>query len=401
MPSNRCRQGDIPGEDSTAAFGSDLLNRPITFFDDRGGGTPTDALEPIASEMERRGYEVRFSSDITEPAGIGFYAEHIEATPEVNADLSLITFHGIDDVYDTDFWIHEPWGMFDIGLLPGTVAAENWQRMSWLDVVPQLGVFEVGWPKSDRVFSDEFRYRVRRRKQEFGIETGTTVIYAPTVENDDKMHRFVEAAKDVFDNLLVKHAPYDDVDYGELNAGDETVHVIEKDADIMEALGMADVLVSDQSSVLVEALLTETIPVSVSDWPIRRGRNPEFPGKSVPEFVTTTTDDSLTDSLAATVNELGERQRQLETQQQRNFSNMGQSAATTVNLLEGVVEGDRQPQSPVPCDRSKWQGTRPHRIYYRNRQRLVNSDPIKQHKIILKRLGIDKPLLWMDDKFSF
>jgi len=251
----------------------------ITIFTKYGGGQDRAAIEGIAQEASNRGYDVTFTRDFSTPADIGIYARY---RPEMNSKLSVIMFHGIDDAYNQTYWPGPDWGQFDIGLLPGKRAVENWKKQSHHpEAKPRLGAFEVGWPKADRVKSTEFEQSVDSVASELGLHSEHVILYAPTSEDHDKIHQFVDHCGEVADKLLIKHAPYEQLAYTdeydsleELYAeydSDEDIHIFDPTDDIMVCLALADIVVSDQSSVLNEAILTDTIPISVSDWPIRNG----------------------------------------------------------------------------------------------------------------------------------
>lgn len=328
---------------------TDKLN--ITLFSP--GGLHDEAVQPIATEAKARGHNVRFSRDATASAEVGIYTQHTHKIPAVNADLSVISFHGIDQGYTS--LVSENWSRFDVGLLPSEVAADNWREDSVRPTVrPNIGAFTVGWPKSDFVFSDEFDEEVQRLTEKYGIRDGRTTIYAPTVENDGKIHQYVDAARDIADSILVKHAPYEskdrlDVLYEEYE-DDDQVHIFDPSEPIFPSLATADVLISDESSVLQEAILTETVPVSVIDWPMRN-RERTYPGVQLPEFAHQTEHAHIEMALQNVFDEYEKHCSKLIDHRERHYANIGESAAIAVDLLEALVSGDELPIKPItPAD---------------------------------------------------
>ncbi len=331
------------------------------------GGLHDEAVEPIATEAESRGHDVDFCRDVTADAEIGIYNQHTHKIPAINADLSLISFHGIDQGYLD--WQSETWSRFDVGLLPSEVAAENWRGASWKpNTRPSIGAFTVGWPKSDVVATEAFDENVAQIVSKYGINDGTTTIYAPTVENDDKIHEYVDAAKGVAETILVKHAPYESTDYledlYEPYRDDDQVCIFDPSEPIFPCLGVADVLVSDESSVLQEAALTQTIPVSVTDWPMRN-RTRTYPGKQLPEFAHRTSRDHLSSTLEELFDDYASHRESLVEYRDRHYANFGQSASVVVDLIEAIVDDDPLPLEPIAPVNRRFGSV--HRAYFKTR----------------------------------
>lgn len=386
----------------------DNVTREITFFSP--GGLHDEAVEPISDEAKRRGHDVRFSRDVTDSAEIGVYTQHTHKISAINADLSFVSFHGIDQGYTE--WTSENWNRFDVGLLPSKVAAENWQSKSWQPRIrPKIGVFPVGWPKSDVVFTAQFQDRVDQLVQEYDIDDGRTTIYAPTVENDGKLHDYVAASRDVADTILVKHAPYESAEYladvYDQYEDDDQVYLLDPSEPIFPCLAAADVLVSDESSVLQEAALTDTIPVSVTDWPMRDRERP-YPGVQLPEFALKTERDQLSGTLTSVFENYEQQLSSLEEHRDRHYANVGESASVTVDLIEAIATGSTPPVEPVePVSgnletlRSAYFDMRSNvaKPYHRTRAAFVNrlSD---EHIETLERLGLHKVLHLVDKAFG-
>lgn len=374
---------------------SDDIDREITFFDTGAtGGVVRDAFGPIAREAERRGYGVNFSADATADAAIGFYGEHHWDIPEVNADLSVVTFHGIDDSFDAEYYVNEHWGRYDVGLLPGQDAVANWQSVSlYPSARPRLGVFDVGWPKSDRIQSPSFQEEIGRLKRELGIDGGSTVLYAPTLESDDKVEEFLAAARTTFDNVMIKYGSYEDPDYDDLlgdRQADDDITIIDNDSDIIEPLAMADVLVSDQSSVLTEALLTETVPISVTDWPIRWGGTVSYPGDKLPPFVVRTDREGLSNTLLNVRDQYGIYATELARHKGGYFSNFGSASPAVLDLIDGIVRNGEPPSESVHPTR-----TSPKVSFTLLTHDISNRLP-EQTKERLKKLRIDELVSYLN-----
>jgi hypothetical protein len=256
------------------------MSRTITFF-------VTEPIEEltvasVAEEAVRRGHTVRFESRLEAEADVGLYVPHATAIPRVNARFSMVMLHdlGQQQVSWPHFWQVEPWDRFDVGLLPGPA----WRAMYEATCVqpgfqgPRLGVYSVGWPKFDRVVAREaaLREEVRALTERLHLPAGRNILYAPSYENDGKQDDVVAACRDLEANLLIKHASWPDRYPKRIKAIEDAerkhrgqhprVFILDHDLDIMTALAMADVLVTDESNVMFEALLFGVPAISVQDW---------------------------------------------------------------------------------------------------------------------------------------
>lgn len=233
-----------------------------------------DAIQPVADNLSKDGYDVEFEDEVPPDAELAVYNGHLRQMGAINGKTTIVTFHGIDDVYDPNYFVKERWNKFDIGVLPSYISSQVWKSRSWNPRSrPSEGVYIGGWPKADDVFGDNFKQKVQNFRSKIGLLGESTVLYAPTIENDGKINDVISKADGLCDNLLIKHAPYDTVDYTELPNTTESgtnIKILDNHQDIMAVLASADVLISDQSSVQIESILVNTIPLCVADWPISR-----------------------------------------------------------------------------------------------------------------------------------
>lgn len=341
------------------------MNRSLTVF-------YTDemerlAVQPVADHARERGIDVKQSTDLSEPCEVGLYCDHVSPDQEwPNADFSAIMFHGMDQGW-YKLWVDEPWDLFDIGLVPGQSMAERWHSYSYMPRArPTHGVYEVGWPKSDGVFTDAFKQTVAEFADQFDFRHDRTLLYAPTSEINGKLTSFVKAAENLDANLLVKHAPYDSPDQIQNNQemydlhGDHPdVHVVDPEVDIIKPLALADVLVSDSSSVQFEALLLDIPVVAVMDWQIQKKNDsqPKYPRKPNKfEFVHRTTQSGLDETLQVIMSNLEEERDRVRESREYHFSHRGNSSKMTLDILEALVQGEDPPINPVeplPVDRKR------------------------------------------------
>lgn len=371
------------------------IERRITFFVNQP--KHEEAVAPIAEAARNRGYEVTYTGDLAADAEIGVYLDHVHKINSVNATLSVVMLHSIDDAYKPDHWLDEPWYRFDVGLLHGNPAVENWISQSWHPKTrPKLGAFCVGWPKFDPVFSPGSGPDADALKSQLGIDDGLTAIYAPYGEDDDKLASFVAEARGTVPNLLIRHAPRDEVDYTrpfyEEILADDRVYVLDDTWEFIECLRISDVLVSDGSSVIQEAVLTDTVPISVTEW-----RKPAV-DEVLPEYCFETSRNELAALLENICDDLSAYRRTLQEHRDNHFANLGSSSETVVDLLDAFVDGREPPIDPIPHETTAIRRVYSRLIgmpYQRFRDRVVFSMS-NDTKARLRRWQLDRPLNYLD-----
>lgn len=367
---------------------SDTRSLPaMTFF--YTDNCERQALEPVAAEAAKRGIEVRFSNNSAERAEIGVYCEH---ACHPNADFSVIMLHDLAQRHDIwpAFWRYEPWNNFDIGVLPGKSWVDRWQTQAdFAAARPRFGVFDLGWPKADLVFRDKelFALEAEKLRASLGLKHEKSVLYAPSWENHGKQDDFVKAFVDLPVNVLLKQAPWSSSypvvlenirQMNELHRGcADNVHIIDVDVSIMYCMGLADVLVSDESSVLTEALLLDVPGVAVTDWLIPDCNPPRR--ASVPyDYVTKTTKAALRHTVEAILAEPETVRQRTRHHRDHQFSHLGTSAVCVMDTIEAALEGRTLPYPPaiaqIELDRAE---------YSRAEQLLNDSRTVEAMKILV------------------
>ncbi len=346
---------------STATQKSNL-NPSITFF--YTDNCERQAIAPIADEAEKRGFNVLWSMNSQQRAEIGVYCEH---ACKPNADFSIILLHDLAQRHDIwpQFWHYEPWQAFDMGILPGQAWVERWQTQAGFSYArPKLGVFELGWPKADLVFRNKahFKQEAETLRAQLGLKHAQSVLYAPSWENHGKQDDFVQALKHLPVNLLLKQAPWspsytqvwDNIHaMNALHQGcADNVYIIDPEISIMYCLGLADVMVSDESSVLTEALLLDVPGVAVTDWLIP-DQDPPRPASVPYDYVTKTTKVDLTTAVQAILDNKQQYQADVQTQRAHQFSCLGESAVAIMDNLEAALQGLALPHAPVSAQVDK------------------------------------------------
>lgn len=234
-------------------------------------------LKPLADEANARGYSITFSKDIRQPAEIGIYCQHL-CYPE-NSKFSVILLHDLAQGHNRwpNLWEGERWNHFDIGILPGESWSRRWSQCACQYYAnPGCGVYALGYPKSDLISSPELLQRVNELRKKFGLKHEISILYAPSWENDGKEDDFIRACSDLNVNLLIKQAHWPEryahitENINQMRAMHEgyydNLYYIEPEESILTALAMCDLVISEESSVMAEALMFNKPSIAVTDW---------------------------------------------------------------------------------------------------------------------------------------
>lgn len=331
--------------------------KEITFF--YSNPVESQTATPVAAEAEQRGYVTRLTDKPFEQAEIGVYCAH-DCFPR-HAKFSVVMLHdmGQGQLNWPNMWRLEPWNDFDVGILPGEVWEQRWQQSCGHRYSrPREGVYTLGWPKSDSIFAagdTQISAAAADLRASLGLRHEVSVLYAPAWENDGKQDEFVRALMDLPVNLLLKQYPWTDewpdmlANVAAANALHRdiapNVHILDPSVNIMHAIEIGDVMVSEESSCLIEALLKGRPAVSVSDWMVPDTQPPRLPAAPF-DFLIRTPKAGLRDVISDIVQDLPRYRAAAIAERERNFSNLGDSARRIMDLIDALVE-ERDP----PCSR--------------------------------------------------
>ncbi len=371
-----------------------VRRKDITFF--YSNPVERETTVPVAEVARSRGYAVHFSEDPFRAAEIGLYCQH-DCFPK-NSALSVVMLHdmGQGQLNWPNIWRAEPWDSFDAGILPGEVWAKRWQQSSGHPFArPRQGVFTLGWPKSDVMFSrgdDVLSERAELLRRQMDLQHPVSVLYAPAWEFDNKQDEFVQALIELPVNLLLKQFPWTDqwpdqvANVAAVNALHRAiapnVHIVDPDTSIMDVIELADIIVSEESSCLLEGLLSGIPAVSVSDWMIPDTQPPRLPAAPF-EFLTRTTKAGLRETVSGLLEDLPARKQEARQRRLENFANLGAAAEKIMDLVDALAMGQSLPFTPIEATQS------PHRASLADYGRRY----LRQGVFRLKfRLGIRQPL---------
>ena len=232
-------------------------------------------FDNFSKKINKKKFKVVFTKNYKISSDFGFYADDTNKINEINSKVSFITIGGMDQgkLFWPNLWLKENWDRFDYGILPGNKWAKMWRLSSWYDKAhTKKAMLLTGWAKTETIK----KYKKNKFK---------TILYAPCFETDNKGVDVIDAIKDTNIRLLIKHLPWDqkrdekkfkDVRqniekmqiYAKKKLGNRAV-IINSKENIMKFYSHANILITDESSVMYEALLFNLPTLSCEDWPMR------------------------------------------------------------------------------------------------------------------------------------
>ena len=326
-----------------------MVRKDITFI--YSDSVEKQVYEMIAKEAEARGYKTRITDDKFCKCEIGWYCQHINF-PQYSK-FSIIMLHDITQQYGywPDIWYREPWNKYDIGFLPNKIWAKNWYRVSDKYYTrPRKGIYLTGWPKADRV--SEYMDETKRNefKKSIGINPNIpTILYAPAWENDGKQDDFVQAMLKLNVNILIKQAPWSEkyaeqienirIMY-EKHKNNPRVIQMDPKTNILDAIMISDVLVSEESSTMLEAVMMGKPAVSVTNWLIPDRIPSRYPSDDY-EFTINTKKENLTECIEDILNDYESYQTKAKEYSSSHCSNIGNCIPMMLDILDARINGTK------------------------------------------------------------
>ena len=336
------------------------LKKEITFiYNDKA---EEQLMRPICKEAEKRGYKVTMTTDKYRKSEIGFYCQH-KNFPQFSK-FSVIMLHDIIQAYGRwpDIWYLEPWNKYNIGILPGNRWVENWNQCSQIFYTrPKNGMYKVGWPKADILAGIDGKSNKVEFYEKHGMDINKpTVLYAPAWENDGKQDDFVKAMLELDVNILIKQAPFNEKEFPhicenikemyELHKNVERVTILDVTENIFTAIALSDILVSEESSTMCEAVLMGVPAVSVSDWLIPDTTPSRYP-KDDYDFVTKTTVKELKQCISDLLSDYDKYKNDAVEYSSYNYSNIGTTSKIIMDIIDSYVEGKDVPVEEVKANK--------------------------------------------------
>ena len=315
--------------------------------------------EPIAKEAQRRGYTVKFSTNKCTKCEIGFYCQHVNF-PEYSK-FSVIMLHDIIQQYSNwpDLWFREPWNIYNIGILPGATWENNWNQCSkYYYANPKNGMYKVGWPKADVIGDIDIKAYRRENCKKYGIDLNKkSILYAPSWECDGKQNDFVQSMLKLDVNILIKQYAVDPELFPntykeiqrmyELHKNNPRVIILDSKINILNAIALSDILVSDESSTMCEAVMMGIPAVSVSNWLIPDVTPKRYPSVKY-DFVSKTTKENLTNHIYYILENYSVFKKEAEDYSRDNFPNIGKCASIIMDIVDDVLLGKTPSFNALP-----------------------------------------------------
>ena len=324
-----------------------MIKKDITFI--YLDAVQKQVYEMIAAEAEKRGYKTRITDDKFAKCEIGWYCEHINF-PQYSK-FSVIMLHDITQQYGNwpDIWLREPWNKYDIGFLPSKLWIENWDQCSqYYYANPRRGVYLAGWPKADRLSAYLDEEKKSDLKKIIGIDDSKpTVLYAPAWENDGKQDEFVQSMLPLDVNILVKQAPWPDTypqqlknieEMRELHKNNPRVIQLDPKTNILDAIMVSDILVSEESSTMCECVMMGKPAISVCNWLIPDVVPSRYPADDY-EYVVKTKKEELTECVKKVLGNYDKYSAEAQDYSDNHFSNLGKCIPIMLDILDAVING--------------------------------------------------------------
>lgn len=331
---NLCENTDFPSQ-------KNVLPREITFISNKNGGGFYN-VKPLMDEAKRRGFKVHITEDRYEKAEIGVYSQHI-CHPE-NAKFSIILLHDMTQgsLDWPNFWEVERWNNFDIGILPGKSWEERWTECNCFYYShPRHGIYTLGYPKSDQINSDALQLEADNLRRKLGLKYDYTILYAPSWENDNKEDDFVQTLLSLEANLVIKQNDWKK--HPEICENIkrmrsmhenkfENVYFIDQEESIMTALALCDLVVSDESNVMTDAILLNKPSIAVTDWLIP-DETPCRPACVPIDYVIKCSKATLRETVEAVMSNTISAEEYVK-KGRDTFSNIGNSCSEIMDAIE-------------------------------------------------------------------
>ena len=262
-----------------------MIKRKITFYH-------TDHHEfyickILSKYAKQNGFNFEFTKNLNKKSDIGFYCLDSNHISEVKSNLSIITLGGLDQgkLLWPNMWQKENWSKFDLGFLPGNEWKKKWESSSWdINSRPKISMNLIGWPKSQELFNNlkNFKHSKKKIKNKIKFKKKKTIIYAPGRELHNKAFDVINAVQKLNYNLIIKQFAWSQKNqkkkFIDIRKNIEisnkfakkilkkNVYIVDPSENIMNYYAHADLLITDESSVIYEALLFDLPSLSVLDW---------------------------------------------------------------------------------------------------------------------------------------
>lgn len=257
------------------------------------------ALLPLIKEAKKKSISFKLSKNICQKSEVGIYSVHTNSFWDFhnhkyvgpNSNFNVIFLHDLyqDNGEHSNFFISENWSIFDVAFVPG---------LHWLNIVeaaqkrnlpafPKLGVYSSGWMRS-------FNYKLKKFPPNFEKLYKKKILIAPSWSSVSMIQDIIENLNIDNYHIMFKFFDYSDTKldikspwYKVLKANrTETYKAIRfcKTHDIKFSISndfrnlfkWADLVISNGSNVMFEALAMKIPSISIREWMQPYGNYGEF-----------------------------------------------------------------------------------------------------------------------------
>lgn len=305
----------------------------------------------IAEEAIKRGFKVKFTENIFEKCEIGVYLSHLNY-PQ-NSKFSVIMLHDLGQQHGEwpIMWKNEYWNIYDVGFLPSLEWVKMWESAScYRFACPKKGCYFAGWPKADATVAEKFNDEANEVIKKYNIDTSKkTILYAPSWEWDGRQLEMIESVKNMDVNLIIKQFPVTPdrfpwhykivMDAMEKSKGKKNTILLDPKINIFTAISICDVLVSEESSTLFEAMLMGKPVIAVKDWlvPDNYPEPPRLPNFSY-DFAVRIEKKDLEKTLNEVLND-SKYENIIRDYKENNFPKVGVAAPMILDVIEAELFG--------------------------------------------------------------
>ena len=327
------------------------LKKKITFYCENHN--EIQSIDPLLTIFKQNNFETKITDNLTEYSEIGYYCIPSNSVKKINTNFSIVSLGGIDQgkLFWPNFWYKEPWDKFDLGILPGENWLKMWKTSSWYSAAnPKFGVVVGGWPKTQNIKKESLNTKNKNK---------LNILYAPCFENDNKGLDVINAIKDLNVTLMVKYLDWstkvEKVRYKDIRNNNNKIirflrnnfkgdyKIFNSKNNIFDIFSKTDLLITDESSVIFEALLFDVPSLSCKDWLLRTSNSlkARYVEQKNSEICNYTTKINLRSKIEDIILNYDKYRKIILEKKKEHFSHIDNSANNIFNIINNLIENNQ------------------------------------------------------------
>ncbi len=324
------------------------LKKNITFYCENE--VERQLITPLFNIFNENKYKVKITNNLNESSEIGYYCCPSNSIKNLKTNFSIISLGGMDQgkLFWPNFWYKEPWDKFDLGILPGKNWGKMWLSSSWYKCAnPKFGIIIGGWPKTQGLKRNKI-FKINEKKK-------FNILYAPCFENDGKGNDVINAVKDLNVNLMIKYlpwnAPHEKSRFKFIRNNNASIikslrnnfrgdfKIYNSKINIFNIFNNADLLITDESSLMFETLLFDVPSLSCADWKVRSSNltEPRYV-KQNRDICNYTSRSNLKSKIEDIILNYKEYHQSVLDKKKEHFSHINDSATNIFKIINLLVE---------------------------------------------------------------